>query len=1323
MRTRTLTLGLLAVMLVWIPSTAQQSVNLPGLDARVRANYGKLPLTFEANQGQMDPQVRFVSRGPGYTAFLTGDGMVLSLRAQQVVANRGANVVPASPAKYTTLQFRLLGAARNPAVVGEVPQPGRVNYFIGNNPAKWQRNVPTYAQVRYKNVYPGIDLLYHGNRRQLEYDFAVAPGADPGRIQFEISGANRIHIDTGGALVLATANGEIHFQTPIVYQESNGQRVAVNGGYVVNDPTHVSFRVARYDPNKPLVIDPVLLYSTYLGGSGNDQPGGIAVDAAGNVYVAGSTDSTDFPLTTLGALPAGNIHVFVAKLDAAGSNLIYADYLGGDGEDYGYAVALDAANNVYVAGSTASSDFPMVNPYMGTFPGSFNAFLTKISPDGSSLSYSTYFGGNGADLPSSVAVDAAGEMIIAGYTSSTNLPVANAYQSTVSPNQGGNYGNYGFLTKFSTDGSSLVFSTYLAGDSNMPLNCGGSPCWPQPASSIAGMVLDAAGNAYVTGTTNTYNFPVTSGAYITTNSAPPYSSVGFVSKFSGSGSLQYSTYFYEASGLLTNTTAIAVDSSGSAYVTGIAFSDGTFPVTSTSICDPAVYLAGCGYAFVTKFDAAGATLLYSTFLGPNNNASPWAIVLDGQNDAYVLSSTGSGAFSMVNGIENYSNGTDALLVEIDAAASSQLFATYLGGSVDDQPAPAGMVLDASGNLYIAGMTDSSDFPVTQSAFQNVLGGNNDAFILKIGPASAPGVSLSPASLQYASQAIGSSSPPQNVLLRNMGSSPLSIFSITPAADFAETDNCGSSVSSAGTCTLSVTFTPIGPGSRSGTISIQDDAAGAPHVISLSGSAVGPFVVLTPASLSFSNVPVGTSTAAQTVTLANTGNVALSISSIQVAGDYAETDNCPASVSAGSNCVINVTFTPTASGSRAGTVTISDSAAGSPQIVGLSGTGYVPAPVVGLTPASLSFSSVLVGTSSTAQAVTLANTGNAALSVSSIQVAGDYTQSNNCPASVSAGSSCVINVTFAPTASGSRGGTVTIGDNAAGSPQAVGLTGTGVAQAAVVGLTPGSLSFSSVPVGTSSAAQAVTLANTGNAALSISSIKATGDYAQSNNCTTTLSAGSKCTVSVTFAPSVSGNRSGTLTITDNAQSNPQTVSLTGIGSDFSIASSASSATVKAGATATYTLTVASVGGTFANAVKLSCSGAPAKASCSLSRGSVTPGSSPATAVLTIYTTAASAELKPLRPARNQLVYAVWMQFQGLGIFGMMLAGAKRRTKKLPLLVVLVILLGAMLFMSACAGGTGIGPQPQPGTALGTYTITVSGASGALQHSVAVTLTVQ
>jgi hypothetical protein len=628
------------------------------------------------------------------------------------------------------------------------------------------------------------------------------------------------------------------------------------------------------------------------------------------------------------------------------------------------------------------------------------------------------------------------------------------------------------------------------------------------------MALDTLGNAYVTGTTNTYNFPVTQGTYQTSDSTPGNGSVGFVSKFSGSGNLQYSTYFYDATGIVTDPTAIAVDSSGSAYITGAALSFGTFPIAPTTICDPNVYGLGCNYAFVAKFDDTAATLLYSTFLGPNNDAVPQAIALDGRNDAYILAYTGGGLFSTVNGIEQFNSGNDILLVEIDPAAGTQLFATYLGGSGNDQPAPAGMVLDADGNLYIAGTTDSTDFPVTQHAFQSGLGGKTDGFILKIAPDSLAAVTFAPSSLQYASQMIGTASQPQTVVVRNIGSAPLSISSITATGDFSETENCGTSLSAAGSCTLSIIFTPNAPGSRLGTIVIADDAAGAPHSISLSGSAIGAVVNLSPAGLSFPSTPVGTTTAGQTLTLANTGNMLLTISSIQLAGDYGQTNNCPATLPATSSCLINVSFTPSVGGVRTGAVTIRTSAAGGPQTVGLSGTG----------------------------------------------------------------------------------------------------------------------------------------------------------------------------------------------------------------SDFRITSSSNSATVTAGTTASYSVTVASVGGTFSNAVKLSCSGAPAKTTCSLSTTSVTPGSSSAAVTITVNTTANSAELATSRTGGSPPIYALWMQLPGFGLVGLTLLGTNRRAKKLALLIALFLLVGALLFMSACAGGTGIAPQHQ-GTTPGTYIITVSGASGSLQHSVPLTLTVQ
>lgn len=1325
MRLHSLAKFLVAVIACTGAASAQQSPTVPSLlpPGQAVQSYARVPMIFEANQGQTAGQVKFLSRGKGYSAFLTSGGMVLHLRAPRTNSSLPNQNAANSNARSesTTLQFQLVGGNQNPAIVGENQQPGRVNYFIGKDRSKWLTNVPTYARVRYKNVYPGVDLVYYGNHQQLEYDFAVAPGANPNKIQFEIKGAKQVNLDSDGDLVLSVNNATLHFRSPVVYQEANGQRTRVAGNYGMIDASHVGFQLANYDSSKPLIIDPVLVYSTYLGGTGTDLATGVAVDNFGSVYLTGYTDSANFPLATLGSLPAGSDHIFVAKFDSTGSNLVYADYIGGTSDDYATGIVLDNSDNIYVTGATTSNDFPIVNGYQSQQPGPYSGFLTKVSSDGSSLLYSSYLGGNTLDVPVSIAIDSLNEAHVAGYTMSTNFPTSNAYQSTMTANQSG-YGPYGFITKFSADGSSLVYSTYFGGYTTAVQNCG-SPCYPAPYNSINAVAVDANGNAFVTGETNSSNFPVTSGAYQTANSTTQANTLGFVSKFSSAGNLQYSTYFYGSSGNGLSPGALAVDDAGSVYVAGAAESDGTFPITSTGICDPATSGFACSYAFVSKFDPAVANLLYSTFLGPNNYASPVSVVLDTRNDAYILSGTSSAAFQVNNPIESYSGGNEMLLVELDPSGTTQLMSTYIGGSGDDFP--SGLALDSQGNLYVDGFTDSPDFPTSSGAFQSASGGNFDAFVMKIGTASSAFVTLSPASLDFSAVATGSTSQEQTVLLRNMGSSALEIASIVASGDFAEYDTCSGGIPAAGSCTLNVTFTPTAVGPRSGSVTIQDNGVGAPNSIVLTGIGEGgsnsnpaPSAVLQPSSLTFSSVPVGRSGIPQSITLTNAGNASLAVSNLQITGDFAQTNNCSGNLTEGAACTITIVFTPTATGTRTGSFVLSDNAVGSPQTVTLLGIGSANAPRV--SPPSLTFTSASVGQSSVAQVVSLTNNGSAPLAIYSIQATGDFSQTNSCASTLAAATSCTMNVVFTPTATGTRNGLLTISDNGQGGPQMVMLSGFGTIGDLVVA--PGSLSFGTIPL-KSSSSQTVTLTNTGNGSLTVSSIQITGDYAQTNNCAAVLTAGSSCTVTIVFTPTLSGVRSGNLTI-PNSVGTPQIVSLSGTAADFTLSSSATEETVQAGNSATYTLTASAVGGSFSHGIKFACGGLPTNATCSFSPSTVTPETGKATTTLTIAVGSTTASNVPADRSHEYPMGYAWMQLQGLGALGIVLTQWKKSSRKIAIILLTAVLIIGMLVMTGCAGGTGIAPNnSSPTTTSQSYTVTITGDSGSLQHSLPVTLIVQ
>jgi len=677
------------------------------LQTRVLSTYGSLPLSFEVNQGQTDTRVRFLSHGQGHTLFLTPTEAVLALNPAS--ESRGLESQTRGPRHI--LRMQLLSANPEPQMVGREELPGKVNYFIGNDPKKWRTHVPTYAKVQYQNVYAGIDLIYYGNQGQLEYDFVVAPGVDPEVITLAFTGMDHIEVDHEGNLILHISDRDVRLHRPSIYQDINGARQAVSGGYTLLgaetlDPgfraEKVGFQVGPHDATRPLIIDPVLSYSTYLGGSGRDESYGIAVDASGNAYIVGLTDSSDFPKTNplQPGLPSF-LGAFVSKLNPQGSALIYSTYLGGSYFEEGLGIAVDAKGNAYVTGFTNSSDFPMVNPAQPTFGGAGDSFIVKLNPTGSALIYSTYLGGSGIDETYGIAVDADGNVYVTGETDSANFPAVNPVQKAFG---GGPFD--AFVTKLNPTGSAFVYSTYLGGRGI------------DEGFSIA---ADAKGNAYVAGYTLSIDFPITNAL----QKAPGGSGDAFVTKLNPAGSALYSTYLggsgYEGS------FGVAVDASGNVYLTG-GTSSNDFPVANPV----QKTLAGSTDAFVVKLNPTGSSLVYSTYLGGSAGDFGFAIALDASGNAYVTGTTNSGDFPTAGSLQKTFGGgfKDAFVTKLASTGSQLVYSTYLGGNGSEGLFGKVIVVDTSGSTYVTGSTDSTNFPVMNS-LQQTFSGVNDAFIVKI----------------------------------------------------------------------------------------------------------------------------------------------------------------------------------------------------------------------------------------------------------------------------------------------------------------------------------------------------------------------------------------------------------------------------------------------------------------------------------------------------------------------------------------------------------------------------------------------------------------
>jgi hypothetical protein len=698
-----------------------------------------LPLYFEANQGQVDSPAQFIARGCDSQFLISPDS------AQFVLSKMTASL--AFSARAVRMQF--VGANGRAQISGTGELSGKINYLVGNEPARWQTGVATFARVHVGQLYPGVNLTYYGNQRQLEYDFTVAPDANPAAIAIRFDGADKISVSPGGELVLNLGDGEIRQPKPVIYQIADGARKEISGGYKILDTRTVAFAVGDYNHSLPLVIDPILSYSTYFGGNADDIGWKVAVDTNGFVYVAGQTLSSQFavntPLSTPGAIQtnyqggsqAGD--AFVAKFSNSGSNLVYFTYLGGSADDAAYGLAVDAAGDAYIAGATESPNFPTKNaiytnisgvsiPHVG-YPA--DAFVAELNPSGSNLVYSTYLGGGNSDAAYGIAVDLSGNTYVTGFTYSTNFPVTNAIQNhlacfpnTIYVNNNAN----AFVTKISAGGSPLLYSSYFGG-TNYDLG-----------KSIA---VDSAGYVYVAGFTDSTNFPTTN-AFQTVLSSTNYigGNNAFVAKFGQPSTTNLSLVYSTFLGGTNNDEAfgIAFDSAGNAYVTGGTTSP-NFPDTMTNLSNGLTNNPIYGYAVTTNafltqivWNGTNAAIGYSTVFGGTNLGIDigYGVAVDPAGNVFVCGASSSTNFPTLNATNSFaatnSGGFDAFVIAFGTNANSLLYSGYLGGTANDLG--YGIAVDPAGDAYIVGQTSSVNFP-TNNARQAALNGTSDAFLAKI----------------------------------------------------------------------------------------------------------------------------------------------------------------------------------------------------------------------------------------------------------------------------------------------------------------------------------------------------------------------------------------------------------------------------------------------------------------------------------------------------------------------------------------------------------------------------------------------------------------
>ena len=825
-----------------------------------QAKLMSVPLSFEPNQGQLTSTVQFLSRGSGYALFLAPGKVVLNLERPQPASAAPTGQTPGA-ASVDTLRMTLIGANPKANVVGLDPQPGVVSYFIGNDPKNWRSGIPTYGKVEYPQIYPGVDLVFYGNQRQLEYDFVVAPGADPSRIAWRIDGA-RASVDAEGNLALSAPNGPATFKKPVLYQVDGDKKIRVEGRFAVAG-NQVRFRLGEYDHSRALIVDPVLSYASYLAGTGDDRigvatgPGGLqvgvsqalAVDSAGSVYVTGSTLSVDFPTKSpiQGAPPPKQVapgewaSAFVTKFSPDGSSLVYSTYLGGNGADRGYAIAVDSSGSAYVTGLTTSPNFPITagayqavcapipNNSGETIASSncnsqdWNVFVTKLNPAGTALAYSTFLGGYGSWAQGwAIAVDSAGRAYVAGIETDTcsdklaYYSFPSCFPTTAGAVIGGSQPiggdpQFAFVAVFDPTGAHLLYST-LFGDLNFQctIGCGGDTY----ATSVA---VDQNGYFYLVGETKAGKLPTTAGVIQPTGA--PLGSTGtyvqadrgFIAKFTpvtsaGGITLAYATYLGGQTGNTSDyISGIAIDSASNAYVVGYTNSK-DFPVTSGAYGTVCGISGTCAAAHVTKLNPTATAIVWSTYVGGSKSDSSdalfWTgpIQLDANGNIYIVGQAGP-TFPLLNPVEPAVAGGSMQLavLELDPSGTNLLFSTRIGSGGVQTSYPAGLAVDSAGDIYIAGNTIGPGLITTPGAFQTTAGASTccyHGFVAKIAPTAAPQITVRQSSVDVFNAATfqtGGIAPNEFITLKGTGLGPA-----TGASSSMTTQLAGSSVSVGGT---------------------------------------------------------------------------------------------------------------------------------------------------------------------------------------------------------------------------------------------------------------------------------------------------------------------------------------------------------------------------------------------------------------------------------------------------------------------------------------------------------------------------------------------